>query len=102
MSEPKSIESFLGNPIEETLVDAEELEEQIVKTKAKSKQRGHAVKYEFYKQFDNITEIQKEISNGVFHNGHFIFKFQDECKFRYYCTHQKNGCRAALYLELID
>lgn len=104
MSEPKSnsTESYLGNPIEETLLDAEEFEEQIVETKAKSKSRGTAVKYEFYQHFENIEEIQKEIAKGEIHDGQFIFKFQDECKFRYYCAQQKNGCRAALYLELTE
>ncbi|RNA01306.1 hypothetical protein BpHYR1_024588 [Brachionus plicatilis] len=46
--------------------------------------------------------MQKQIANGQIHGGSFIFKFQDDKKFRYYCSQQKNGCRAALYLELTE
>ena len=86
-----SAESYLGNPLEETLIDAEEFDEPIVKTKPNSKPRGPAVKYEFYSEFEDIEEIQKQIVKGEIHGGPFIFKFQSESKFRYYCCHQKMG-----------
>lgn len=104
MSDEKtnSTESYLGNPLEDTLLEAEELDEQIVKTKPNSKSRGPAVKYEFYCEFDKIEDIQKQITKGKIHGGPFIFKFQKDSKFRYYCNQQKNGCRAGPYLELTE
>ena len=61
--EPKTqlSESFLGNPDEATLLDAEEHDVPIVKTKSNLKLE--AVTYQFFSEFDNIHEMQKQIAN---------------------------------------
>ncbi|RNA03065.1 hypothetical protein BpHYR1_048630, partial [Brachionus plicatilis] len=77
LKKKNSSQSYLGNPFEETLIDAEELDEPIAKTKPNAKPRGSAIKYDFYSEFKNIEYIQKQIVKNETHGGPFIFKFQN-------------------------
>jgi hypothetical protein len=102
MTDPvsNSTESYLGNPEQESILDADEFNELIVQEQPTKKARKESIKYRPPSDFEDIEEIKKLIKKGDIHGDTMVFKFRDQNIFRYYCSHQKNGCRAALYLEL--
>ena len=44
----------------------------------------------------------QEVKGGKINGNCWFFKGKDGDKYRYYCKYIKQGCRAALYLELTD
>ncbi|CAF0819195.1 unnamed protein product [Brachionus calyciflorus] len=99
--ESKSYESELLNPGDDTIDDAGQLEyDQILKEVETRKKRGKALVYDIHWSFNNLNKIKEAIENGKIMGNTMVFKKQEDNKYRYYCRFMKNGCKAALYLQL--
>lgn len=102
MSQTLSKESILEDPANETLNDADEYWYDVIKPADQIKKRGKAIVYTLSKSFENYENMVQDIKDGKINGNSWFFKGKDGDKYRYYCKHIKQGCRAALYLELTD
>ncbi|CAF0791211.1 unnamed protein product [Brachionus calyciflorus] len=100
MNETLSKESILEDPSNQTLNDIDDDEQDVLEPPKQTRKRGKAITYYLFKRFDNYDDIIKEIKQGDINGNTWVFKRQDDDKYRYYCKYVKQGCRAAPYLHL--
>ncbi|CAF1016805.1 unnamed protein product [Brachionus calyciflorus] len=91
----------LLSPADDTTDDADQFEyDQILKDVQARKKCGKALVYDMHSSFNNFNKIKEAVGNGKIMGNSMVFKKQADNKYRYYCRYMKNGCKAALYLQL--